>query len=364
MSTYTAVDISQLPYPSILEELDFETIYSLMKTQMSALQPTLFNAEGQAIIKAAELITEQNGDQYFRVPFAGESKILNLELDSDPSARQLQVVAYRELLMRQRINEACKGVMLAYAKGPDLEHLGVPFGITRYTIVEEDIQNKIEAVYESDDDLRRRIQLANEGFSTAGPEGAYIYHALSADSDVKDAAAQSPTFTVANITQDVRDTLPGNAIVLIVSDDVGLTDPMPGDVAVTILSHTANGVAPVETQTAVANKLNDEDVRPVTDHVRERSADIMEYSIDATLFTYAGPDSAVVIANAKTALQTYVDANHKLGRDITLSGVYGALHQPGVQRVVLNNFAADIVRDRHQAAFCTGIAITDGGIGE
>ncbi|MGR6871243.1 baseplate assembly protein [Pseudomonas sp. HK3] len=364
MSTYTAVDISQLPYPNIVEELSYETIYGEMRAQMSALQPILFKDSGQAIVKKSELITEDNGDQYFRVPYDGESKILNLELESDPSARQLQVVAYREMLMRQRVNTACKGVMLAYAEQSDLEQLGVPFGITRWTITEEDLQNKIEAVYENDESLRRRIQLAMEGFSTAGPEAAYIFHALNAHADIKDAAAQSPTFTPAIISQQVRDTLPANAIVLIVNDDVGLTNPMPGDVAVTVLSHAGNGTASTDIQNAVAITLNEEDVRPVTDHVRERSADVQEYLIDATLYTYAGPDSSVVINNAKTALQAYVNANHKLGRDITLSGIYGALHQAGVQRVELNNFSQDIICHRHQAAYCTGITISDGGVAE
>src|SRR3546814_9711108 len=47
----------------------------------------------------------------------------------------------------------------------------------------------IPAVMESDSDLRRRLVLAPEGYSVAGPEGAYIFHALSAHPDVLDASA-------------------------------------------------------------------------------------------------------------------------------------------------------------------------------
>jgi phage-related baseplate assembly protein len=36
----------------------------------------------------------------------------------------LQVVAYRELLLRQRINEASKAVMVAYAASADLDQIG------------------------------------------------------------------------------------------------------------------------------------------------------------------------------------------------------------------------------------------------
>lgn len=44
----------------------------------------------------------------------------------------------------------------------------------------------IEPVFESDTRLRRRAQLSQEGHSTAGPVGSYIFHTLAADPRVKD----------------------------------------------------------------------------------------------------------------------------------------------------------------------------------
>lgn len=362
-STYTAVDVSQLPFPGIVEELSFDAIYTQMRNQMNGLQPLLFNADKQALIAQAELITDRNGDKYFRVPFIGDNNLFNLELESDSATRQLQIVAYREMLMRQRVNEACKGVMLAYAVDADLEQIGARFGVTRLLITPADEENNIQAIYESNEDLRRRIQLSSEGFSTAGPEGAYIFHTLSAHPDVKDASAQSPTFDLVTVSQSIQDQLPEGAIVIVPNDDAGLTNPMPGDVAITILSHNETGTADTTLQNAVNTKLYEEDVRPMTDRPRIRSANIIQYEINATLFTYAGPDSDVVVQNAFEKTQTFVNANHKLGRDITVSGVYAALHQPGVQRVQ-TDFSTDIVCDRSQAAFCTGINIIHGGIAE
>ena len=46
---------------------------------------------------------------------------------------------------------------------------------------------------ESDTALRYRIQLSLEGYSTAGPVGAYVFHGLSADGRVKDISADSPS---------------------------------------------------------------------------------------------------------------------------------------------------------------------------
>ncbi len=362
--SYTAVDISQLPYPGIVETPDFETIYNEMREQMSALQPMLFTGEGQAQLHSAELFTDDNGDQYFRVPYAGDDQLLYLDVESDPSARQLQIVAYREMIIRQRVNEACKGVMLAYAKGADLDQLGATFGVVRLLLFAPDEDNNIEPVYEDDSDYRRRIQLSSEGYSSAGPEGAYVFYSLSADPNVKDATAQSPTFVKPFIDQSVKDQLPAGAMVLVVNDDVALTDPMPGDVVITVLSRTGSGVASNELQSKVSDTLSADDMRPITDRVRVRSAEVIEYDIDATVYTYAGPDSELVIKNANDQLQVYVDSNHQLGRDITLSGVYAALHQAGVMKVILNNFEQDIVCDRGQAAYCTGITISHGGVDE
>ncbi|MEL0625209.1 baseplate J/gp47 family protein, partial [Marinomonas arenicola] len=69
---------------------------------------------------------------------------------------------------------------LAYATGTNLEHLSALWGVSKQD-------------GESDDRLRSRTQLALEGFSTAGPFGAYVYHSLAADSRVKDVAVSSPS---------------------------------------------------------------------------------------------------------------------------------------------------------------------------
>lgn len=41
-------------------------------------------------------------------------------VESDPAMKVLEVAAWRELLLRQRINEAVKGNLLKFATGEDL----------------------------------------------------------------------------------------------------------------------------------------------------------------------------------------------------------------------------------------------------
>ena len=54
----------------------------------------------------------------------------------------------------------------------------------------------------------------------------------------------------------------------------------------------------------------------------------------------------------------------RLGRDIRRSALFATLHVEGVQRVELQEPAADVVLDETQAAYCTGYAITLGGVDE
>ncbi|HEY5804860.1 MAG TPA: baseplate J/gp47 family protein [Lysobacter sp.] len=296
MSTFTAVDLSRLPAPAIVELLDFEAIFAAMLADLRAREP------------AFTALTE-----------------------SDPAYKLLQVCAYRELLLRQRVNEAARAVMLAYAIGSDLDHLGALLGVARLEVDPGDPLNSIPPTMESDTEFRRRIQLAPEGYSVAGPEGAYIFHALSADPDVLDASATSPT---------------------------------PGEVVVTVLSRDGDGTPSGPLVAKVAAALTDDSVRPLTDHVTVQGATIVPYAVQATVYTYAGPDSTLVLAESLKRLDAYIEASHRLGRDVPLSGIFSVLHSEGVQRVELHSPLADIVISRTQASHCTAISITPGGVDE
>lgn len=298
MSTFTAIDISKLPAPNVVEEISFEQIFELMLADLKARDP-LFTA-----------MTE-----------------------SDPAYKILQVAAFREVLFRQRVNEACRAVMLPYANDGDLDNLGALLNVPRLLVDRgnPDAIPPVPATMESNTDFRRRIQLSPEGFSTAGPEGAYIFHALSADGSVLDASAISPS---------------------------------PGNVMVTVLSRVGDGTADSALVSAVSNALSSESVRPLTDSVSVQSATIIDYTVDATLYFYSGPGNEEVLANAQAAIESYTADGHRLGIDVTLSGIYAALHQPGVQRVELASPIANIAVDKTKAAFCTAIAIASGNLDE
>ncbi|CAI0993187.1 Uncharacterized homolog of phage Mu protein gp47 [Serratia proteamaculans] len=299
------IDLSQLPRPNVIEALDFETLFSERKERLISLYP---EEEWEAVRRT-------------------------LAFESEPIVKILQESAYREMLLRQRVNEAAQAVMVAYAIGNDLEQLGANNNTPRLTIVPADDEAipPVEEVKESDADYRQRIPAAFEGMSVAGPTGAYEFHAQSADGKVADASAISPA---------------------------------PAEVTISVLSRDGDGTASPELLATVSAALNDEAVRPVADRLTVQSAQIVNYQIDATLYVYPGPAIEPIMADAELRLKSYINEQRRLGRDIRLSAIYAALHTQGVQRVELAAPLADVVLDRTQAANCTDYRIRIGGSDE
>ena len=277
MSNFTPIDLSKLPAPDVIETLDFETLLTNYINDFVARNPNYATL-----------------------------------LESDPAIILMQVVAYREMLLRARINEAAKANMLAYATKGDLDNLAAFFGVERL----ED---------ETDERLRKRTQLALEGFSTAGPVGAYIFHSLSASNEVKSVSVKSPN---------------------------------PGEVLVTILSNIGDGTVGQELIDTVLTKLNEDDIRPLTDLVSVQGAEIINYQVEAVITVYSGPSSAVVETEANDALQKFISDRHEIGRVIAISGIYDALHVDGVKKVELISPLVDVETTNEQAPYCTNISIS------
>lgn len=299
------IDLSQLPPPQIVDEPDFETLLTERKAEFVALYPT---EEQEAVART-------------------------LMFESEPVVKILQENVYRELLLRQRINEAAQAVMVAYAISGDLDQLAANNNVERLTVTPADDTQipPVAAEMESDSDLRQRIPAAFEGMSVAGPTGAYEFHAMSADGRVADASAISP---------------------------------LPAEVTISILSREGSGIADEDLLRTVSDALNDENVRPVGDRVTVQSARIMDYAVEAVLYVYPGPATEPVLAAAKVQLTSYINEQRRLGRDIRRSAIYAALHVNGVLRVELIQPAADVVLDKTQAANCTGVMVVIGGTDE
>lgn len=281
---FTSIDLSTLPAPAVIESLDYESIRTAILADYRTRYPD-FTAE----------------------------------LESEPVVKLVEVMAYRELLLRARVNDAARACMVASAIGSDLDNLAAFFGVTRLT-------------GEADSRLRLRVVAAPEAYSTAGPVGAYQFHALSVSTQVK---------------------------------DVSVVTSRPGYVTISIQS-TANGggLAGADLIGAVRLALNSDTVRPLTDVVDVRSVSLVTYSIEADLWLYPGPDATAVLNAATAAVAAYAAEQNVIGRDVTMSGLYAALHRAGVQRVELKAPLADLVISPLQTAYCENIKLRVAGRAE
>ncbi|RQQ49542.1 baseplate J/gp47 family protein [Burkholderia stagnalis] len=301
MTTSALIDLSSLPVPDALDALDFETLYARRKAALIALWPTPEQAEIAATVA----------------------------LESEPLARLLQENCYRELVMRQRINDAVRAVMLAYAQGSDLDQRAALFGIQRLVVTPADPANDTPAVYEDDDALRRRIQLAPQGFSVAGPSAAYESKALAVDGRLLDAKA---------------------------------TRPQPGDVLVTLLSRDGDGTADDALCRKVEAALAAEDQRPLNDSVLARPAEIVRYRIRAKGYTRSAVGADVLIAQATKNARAYADKVRRLGVGVAESAIKGVCQAAGLSRTELIEPAGDLPIGPTQASFCVDVVIEYGGI--
>ena len=326
----SSIDLSLLPTPDVVETVGYEALLEQRKDRFIDLAPDLASL---------------------------------MDLESEPALKLLEEAAYDEILLRTRVNESACAVMLAYAAGSDLDHLAALYGVTRLVTDPGDLSAipPTSPILETDDALRLRVQMAPEGFSTAGPSGAYRFHALSADGQVLDASVDSPRFAPLELTPAQIAILPAGTIALTCTYDAGLPTPCPGMVRVSVLSRAGDGTPSAELLATVKAALNSEDVRPLTDEVIVTAPTIIRYALRATLITYPGPSAQAVLDAARSAAVRYVASTHQLGYDVTLSGLYAALHQPGVQRVDLIEPVAAVVCGLYQAAHCTTIEITLGG---
>lgn len=299
-----SVDFSQLIQPNIIEEIDFEALYLERKEAFIQLWAT----EDQAIIRQT------------------------LARESEPLVKLLQENCYREMILRNRINQAARALLLAYATENDLDQLGANFNVERLIVSPADISTTppTETVMESDDAFRERIQLAFDTLSVAGPEAAYKKFARDADGRV---------------------------------GDVSVVSPQPAYITLTILqADSLTGAASPELIQIVSNAVTAENVRPIGDRVTVQSAEIINYSIKAKLYIGKDPEAATLLEQAIQHVTAYATQQKRLGRSIRLSAIYAALHVDGVNRVELISPLADVVLTPAQASYCTSIAVSIGGI--
>ncbi|HIP60222.1 MAG TPA: baseplate assembly protein, partial [Campylobacterales bacterium] len=289
------LNLSDLPFPTIIEPLDYEAIVA------------------RKLARVKEILASK-GIEY-------------IESEADDLMTLIEADAYEELLLRANLNERIKQMFLAYATGSNLDHIGITrFGVERLAgvkpkadveftlsttkdtdiiilagtligngveiaevvedviiragslsgvgVVElqrecESFDGKLEmfltplpfvvkvkqltafvggADAEDDERYRERIWLSRERRTTAGSRAMYEYYAKSSDVRVKEVAIHNGGAGVVDV--------------VVLGENFKTTDEMVKN---------------------VLNGLNSEEIRPLTDKVQVQKAKIVDVKIEATL---------------------------------------------------------------------------------
>lgn len=143
--------------------------------------------------------------------------------------------------------------------------------------------------------------------------------------------------------------------------DVAVDSPVPGMVRLYPL--TAAGFPSPEIKALVLAAASAEDVRPLCDGVEVADPVEMVFPVTAELTLYRDADATGTLVRAEAALaQACERIAGGLGRDVVRSQLIAALSVPGVYRVNLVSPNADMVVPAHGWAHATTTAVTLAGV--
>lgn len=329
MSRFVAPDLSGLPDLPLVEP-DFE--------QTLAERMADFKARAQA--------------EGFEYDVGG--------LESDPIKIDQEVSADREISIQAEINDQTRANMLAASWGPYLDHIAAtpPYSLSRLIVTPA--TETEPAVLESDDDFKARIALAPEALSGAGPEGAYVFHALELDGqrDIADTVAYAEEDSATYSTGLHADAHSAGKK-LTAFDGRGDGDLVISPEVLVVIAPTLI-YGPVDQ--ALLDRAfiaeNPEDARPIGDNVRIEPAVDNPYQVVGKIFVSAGADKELIRLKATDEVQKYVDKRRRIGKIVQLLALGGALKITDVTEIELSEPVADIDPGSKGITTCTSITIT------
>lgn len=258
-----AFDLTTYPQPDVIETLDYEVIL----------------AQRIALLKELWRLARE------KYPELPDYDVALLE--TDPLKITEEAEAYRELLIRARINDAAMANLLAFAKGADLDHLAAFYDVER-----------LEG--EEDEPFRQRIVLEIKGRSPGG--GAYWYEAATRRADVRIRGAKA------------------------------FREEFWPIIHIAVLSRENGGIPDQAMLDAVRAIVTNDRVRTLNDTIIVEAAVTTTTDIEANVWLL--PSAPLTdMSPLSAALRQAWDTETDIGFDLVPSWIEARLHQPGVQRV-------------------------------
>lgn len=341
-----------------------------------------------------------------------EEKTGKVLLPSQIERLYVDIGAYRETVIRMKIQEAAKKNLLTYAPLTVLEHIGQPLGVTKL------LANCSKTVIKfSVDELLDFDFVIKQGTEVETKDGLFIFQTIEnvilkeGNYDVSvEAICETPgeasnnyiigsinnLITPLNYISNVGNTTISSGG----ADDEGaeslrerirqapekfsnagsrgaykyhtysahqsiidaaVISPSPGVVCIYPL--TKDGLPSDEILKTVHNYLYKDGIRPLTDFVQVKSPECISFSIKATLLLYSYADIETVQKTINAKLNEYkIHLSEKLGKDVVGSQIITILNSIyGVYKVILESPANDINLEEYQWAELKNFDINIGG---
>ncbi len=245
-------------------------------------------------------------------------------LETDPIKIDQEVHAFRETLMRARVNSGIRAVLPAYAQGSDLDAIAARANVTRLVLTEA--TDDEQAVMESDASLLLRY-LTSFAVPSAGSPDGYIWHAVMAYPEARDIAVAGPEVH----------SVPGRAAIYLLAED--------------------GAAVPSGRIDAVRDRLTQSNVKPLTDQVTVAAAEVIPYAIAITITVPPGPAPETVRLAAIASIRKAADARFAIGAKVWVNALEGAAYVANVLRVQRSAPSQDIDPGPIGAAFCNSITV-------
>jgi len=312
----------------------------------------------------------------------------------------IDVGAYRETVLRMKIQEAAKQNLLSYAPLEILEHIGEPLGVTKLlassaiTTLKFSIDNPLdfdfkipsgtevetkdglftfqtkEDVVIATGELSVEVEAACETAGSAANNYAIgsinnlitPLNYITFVQNISITSGGADDETADNLRERIRQapekfsnagsrgayryhTLSAHQSVT----DVAITSPSPG--VVNIYPLTTDGNPSAEVIKIIQEYLSDDKIRPLTDKVQVLSPEKTEFSVLAKIYLYKDADETTVLNTINSKLEEYKNQlREKLGKDVIQTQIIAILNSVyGVFKVILES-PADIEISEYQWA--------------